>query len=168
MLIMLCCSVDYRVYMQTTQTNQYNFTWLAAPKNYFMFRILACSDAKIALVDIPYDLSRSYELLIGADSNSKTELFRDQDSNPVATTGTPSVLDCNTYQDFWMRWSGDGNIEVGKGDKLGAGVFLEWMDEDPRLVHFLSLTSGSASSGATWNFDDDIGLILTMIKDAQI
>lgn len=155
--------LDYAITVKTEPTKAYNFTWLSAPKSTFKFRVLSCSEARLAFTSKPNNLEQSYELIIGADSNQKTELYKNQGETPVAMDISPNILDCNSYQDFWVEWSSNGVFKCGLGDEAGADVFLEYTDDNPVPVYFISLTSGlGVTQGSTWNFNDDIGNLFVL------
>ena len=111
----------------TTQA-KYSYESLVATvlaTNYIVFSVKACSNASIALSQLP-DVTdyNTYEIVLGMDSNTKSSISRGKHGPVIASAATPNMLDCNSFKTFWVRWTNDKRIEVGKGIHAGSSRFL--------------------------------------------
>ena len=110
--------------------------------------VKSCAEAHVHLYEYQAE-PQVYEIVIGAESNMKTVLYRGTNTEQtVASESTPDVLHCLESRAFWISWDA-GQIDVGKGSMSGKRL-LSWMDDDPQDVHTATLSSGPGSEGAEW------------------
>lgn len=116
-------------------------------RNYLLFRVRACSEARLLLAYDPFDLtSNTKEVIIGGWSNTKSEIYGDMSSNEtLVTEDTGSILNCDAFNDFWVQWSASG-ITVGKGS-LNSQEFLRYDQSGLHNIHAVSVSTGAGSAG---------------------
>ncbi|KAI0235762.1 hypothetical protein LSAT2_013711 [Lamellibrachia satsuma] len=129
----------------------------------FVFRIVACSDAQLNLLRRPGDLqSVSYRVIIGANGNNRTGIYRVADEGRNETllkeAFTPDILDCDHPRDFWVLYT-YGLVLFGKGQKVFHNTLLDVFDVEMEPVHELALSAG----GAKWIFNRDYALSVSMM-----
>lgn len=84
---------DYIVY--TPDTYGYGVSMFTTLLGQVLFEVTACSDVFMALSLVPGDLSKdSYEIAIGAESNSRTFIRSRVGGQIMASAATPRVLSC--------------------------------------------------------------------------
>ena len=121
----------------------------------FTVDIQSCAEARLQLHSFPSE-SRAYEIIIGADGNLGTSLYRGVESpEAVLYESTPDVLSCLESRTFWISWD-NGQIDVGVGDVSGRRL-LSWVDSEPMEVHSMALSSGPGSDGAEWVYPINSG-----------
>lgn len=143
---------DYDVTLRTPQNDKSDMAWITAPKKFFPFRIMACSNAIISLTSKPQDVSDGFQIIIGTHGNTISSIFKNSIHEMVQVQDTPQILSCGVYQDFWIRWEGR-KLMVGEGD-LDSGMFMMWEDPEPLTLHAISLRSEDPDGPITWNFYD--------------
>ena len=121
------------------------------PMGYFLFKVKSCQEAHIALTDKPTVWGDYiYDIIIGADSNTQTQIWKKNITRPVSSTDTDSVLNCDEDRQFWLGYS-DGTVEVGRGDTLGQGLLVNYRDPQKPKIFAASLASGPIK-GAEWSY----------------
>ena len=115
--------------------------------------ITSCAEAHIHLHSYVTE-PQVYEVVIGADSNMKTVLYREANTE-VKSESTPEVLSCLETRTFWISWD-NGQIDVGRNSVSGRRL-LSWSDDDPKDVHAAGLSSGPGSDGAEWVYPVSLG-----------
>lgn len=115
----------------------------------------ACSDANIYLHYDPNEPTKeNYEIHIGEMSNSQTSILKDGEKQ--ASVSHSAVLDCNSYQEFWISWLGH-DIVIGQGSIFGEQVMTNWKD-DAALYEIIAVTlASSASTEAQWKVHRNLG-----------
>ncbi|XP_055389462.1 uncharacterized protein LOC129618629 [Condylostylus longicornis] len=102
------------------QTQTYNIITNSAPyryipalkKNRLDFSVKAISDAHISLSNAAQLMVPKIIIIIGGWSNSASTIrINDID---VIKNNTPGILDKDEFRGFWIKWSQDRNILVGK------------------------------------------------------
>ena len=135
----------------TPNRDAYDTLWLTVPdRTYKVFRIKACSDAKVALSQfVGNTATHSYEVVYGATSNSRTVLRKYSlgVSTEVATGPSPNVLNCELPDFFWVSWE-NGFIAAGRGLHPGEDGFVGYRDPQPYEVNAL----GFAGRASVWGF----------------
>ncbi|CAH1266418.1 CPAMD8 [Branchiostoma lanceolatum] len=130
---------------------QYRYRW-DLPKltgNSFTFQVQANNDVHVALSPQAQHQSAMYEIVIGGWANTQSVIRRTPQGKHHATTSTRRVVSPTEYRAFWITWSSDGTIGVGRGGE--AQPFMQWTDPDPLLIQYAGYTTGWGSSGL-WRF----------------
>ncbi|XP_078696106.1 putative carboxypeptidase X1 [Branchiostoma floridae x Branchiostoma belcheri] len=145
----LGCSVDG---CETAHTgSQYRYRWkqhrLAGSR--FTFEVQANSDAHVALSSQRQKLADMYEIVIGAWDNTWSVIRRSMQGYDYAKTRTPGINSPREYRTFWITWSADGTIAVGRGGETQP--FMQWRDPDPLPIAYAGYSTGWGSSGR-WKF----------------
>ena len=116
--------------------------------------IRSCGEAHLHLQPF-YTEPQSYEVVIGAESNTKTSLYRETSTSVIHSENTPDVLDCLESRTFWISWE-NGQIDV-REESLAGNSLLSWTDTNPLEVHMMALSSGPGSEGAEWIYSINAG-----------
>lgn len=120
--------------------------------NEIVFGVSACSDGQIALSKIPGVIEFStYELVIGAQSNSKTVLRKSVGGAVVAEVSSPQILDCNLERLFWITWRSNGDISFGRGAVPEQGRLLYFRDQSSQQINAVSVSTPAGLTGV-WKF----------------
>jgi hypothetical protein len=112
-----------------------------------VFKVKASSDAKISLLRVPSNfLAPSYEIIVGAEFNTKTILHsKAAGGDQIAfQVNTPDILSSAELRSFWVSWM-NGTVRFGKGDTPGQNELLNYVDPQPafrRHVHSIAVASG--------------------------
>lgn len=89
---------------------------------------MACSSAYISLsASLQNTEELTYEIEIGANGNSKTVLRDSVGGSTILEENTPSILDCNEWKSFWLRWStinDETQVEMGSGADVDSKRIL--------------------------------------------
>ena len=104
----------------------------------------------------------SYRVILGANENTMTRVYRVDDGGRTETVlaeaHTPYILDCDNPRDFWVLY-GYGFVIVGKGQKLFENLILDTQDVDMEPVHEIAMSG----AGATWIFERNYGAYLCLL-----
>ena len=112
------------------------------------------SNAIITLTENPLQTdSDAYVIELGADDNKKTTIGRVGET--PTSVDTENILNGTEFREFWITME-DGKIEMGRGNTLGTGGFIEFDAPDANTITSISLTS-SNSEVAEWSFPTVIG-----------
>lgn len=120
----------------------------------------AASDAKISLLRVPSNfMAPSYEIVVGAESNSKTILHTKAAGGDLIAfqVNTPDILSSTELRQFWVKWS-NGTIRFGKGGVVGLNELMNYVDPQPafrRHVHSIAVASGLGA--AEWELGQEFG-----------
>ena len=127
----------------------------------FAFRVAACNDAHIALVQNPDDiLNNAIEIVLGGWSNAKSAIRSKPGGPNLVWVNTSYLLECKKMKSFWISWR-DGLIQVGKGLPYEE-VFMSWKDNSRRPVHSLALATGFGSEG-DWQYFKERGTTIDFV-----
>ncbi|XP_066266629.1 uncharacterized protein [Branchiostoma lanceolatum] len=132
--------------------DQYLYRWnLAAIRDSspFIFGVQANNDVHVALSSQNYDLDGMYEIVIGGWNNTKSAIRRSKGGTDRAFNATPGILSSTESRGFWIAWTVDGSISVGRQEETRP--FLQWTDPDPLEVAYAGYTTGWGSTGE-WRF----------------
>ncbi|KAK3100647.1 hypothetical protein FSP39_023031 [Pinctada imbricata] len=122
-------------------------------KTFITFMVKAAGDAHLALSAVYGDVDRkTYEIVIGADGNTKSVIRYGAGGTVVAEAITMNIISVKEFRYFWISWA-DHKVEVGRGAKYGHGRFLHWPVPANRQfnVNCLSVSTDTASRGQ-WEF----------------
>lgn len=129
----------------------------------FKFKMRSCESAKVTLLNDPADVdSTSYYFNIGAETNGKTQLYRNNNGTMELATeeSTPSVLDCQYFDDYGITFDINGTFELRKGGDLSESL-LTYDDSEPLPVQALTLGSqNDEMNPAEFEFKRSTGLFL--------
>jgi hypothetical protein len=92
----------------------------------------------------------AYEIVIGGSENKVTSIRNLTLAYPVVTVTTPDILDCNSFQKFWVTWK-DGIIQVGRGLVPERQPIIVWQDPNPYTIRGIAISTGFGTSGS-WEF----------------
>lgn len=116
--------------------------------------VIACQSAYLALSLLPTTTSAyTYELALGIDANTKSEL-RTAVGGVAVAEYAGQVLDCSLGNDFWMSWTSTG-VSVGSGSVFGANTMLQW--QDPDSGHDVNCVSFASQSPTQWQISTVVG-----------
>ncbi|XP_078573406.1 uncharacterized protein LOC144860153 [Branchiostoma floridae x Branchiostoma japonicum] len=134
-----------------TTENQYEYHWdlprLTASR--FTFEVQANHDVHVALSSQNQDLDDMYEIVIGGWGNSKSMIRRSKQGHDHAKVSTVEINSQTEYRAFWITWSSDGTIAVGRGGE--SQPFMQWKDPDPLSIAYAGYSTGFGSTGQ-WKF----------------
>ncbi|XP_013397759.1 uncharacterized protein LOC106164412 [Lingula anatina] len=120
------------------------------------FKVKTCRAAFVALSPTTNSKDRNkYEIVINSGSAGSTTVIREQaNGRNLGTKLTPTVLNCNTFQAFWLSWDG-GHIKLGSGTTVGQNVLVDYADPSPYSVSTLSvMTTGGTGQ---WQISNPYG-----------
>ncbi|KAI8513804.1 hypothetical protein Bbelb_081280 [Branchiostoma belcheri] len=137
---------------ETARTDtMYRYRWeqrrLAGSR--FTFAVQADNDAHVALSAQRPDLDDMYEIVIGGWANLWSVIRRSKQGKHCASALTLGINSPTKYRTFWITWSSDGTIAVGKGGKTQP--FMQWRDPDPLPIAYAGYSTGWGSTGR-WKF----------------
>lgn len=150
---------DDNILVKTDEESTKRDIWLTLPstRTETTLSVRVCSSARIHLYAMIESEPQSYEIIIGAKSNSATQVYigaAQEGNEPSAEWSSIDVLHCYEYRTFWLSWK-NGQIEVAKKSSSGERI-LEWTHEEPLTVHALSLSTGDGSHGE-WKVSREAG-----------
>lgn len=124
-----------------------------AEQKYVIFKIRACSDARILLADY-FAISdfQVYEVWLGKHNNTYSALTDGIDGILMDEASTHNILHCKTAKWFWIDWT--MGLGIGTGPKVGDQLFLNI--SPGTLPRPLRITSVSYDTGPNqhgeWEF----------------
>lgn len=110
------------------------------------FKIRAPNDAHLALTTGPAESDPMIEVFIGGWKNTKSVIRKNRTKPDVVEADTPDVLNAGEYRGFWIRWTTDGIITVGREGE--AAAFLSWQDPDNCPFNYVGVCTGWGASGS--------------------
>ena len=113
----------------------------------------ACKEARISLRPSETD-TPSYVIILGADSNTKSRIYKGTDSTAVSQSDTPDVISCTESRTFWISWAA-GTIQIAIKSDRGRRV-IAWTDSSPATVHVIGMATGPGAEGE-WRFSRSTG-----------
>eukprot|EP00058_Branchiostoma_floridae_P028301 XP_002613792.1 hypothetical protein BRAFLDRAFT_85333 [Branchiostoma floridae] len=130
------CSVDDPIF--TYDKYRWGLPRLTRPP--FMFEVKAERDVHVALSSRQdQDLDEIYEIVIGGWDNMRSVIRRSRQGYNHVDVQTPNIVSKTEYRTFWIMWSSDGTIAVGRGDENLP--FMLWRDPDPLPINYAGLKS---------------------------
>ena len=91
-----------------------------------------------------------YQIRIGRDANTKSSLIlhhdNENDTQVFSRHDENSLVNENDYRRFWISWN-RGKILVGKGEVVGAEVFLSLNSACPFAIRDIQIRVGPKASG---------------------
>ncbi|XP_078612531.1 uncharacterized protein LOC144882551 isoform X1 [Branchiostoma floridae x Branchiostoma japonicum] len=132
--------------------DQYRYRWnLTAIRDssLFTFEVRASNDVHVALSSQNYNLDDMYEIVIGGWNNTSSVIRRSKGGTDLTGSPTPGILSSAESRGFWIAWTVDGTISVGKQGE--SQHFMQWTDPEPLQVVYAGYTTGWGSTGE-WRF----------------
>ncbi|XP_019641105.1 PREDICTED: fibrillin-1-like [Branchiostoma belcheri] len=117
----------------------------------FKFTVKARNDAYIGLSPYNHDYNPMYEIVLGGWSNQWSVIRRRKQGPNLVEVRTPGILSASVNRGFWVTWSRDGTISVGKMGETHS--FMQWRDPVPVPIRHVGYSTGWGSSGY-WRFCD--------------
>ncbi|CAH1240852.1 EDIL3 [Branchiostoma lanceolatum] len=140
------CSIVCHTPMRTDSNGRYRWDLPRLTGSRFMFEVEAKSDVRVALSSKKE--VATYQVIIGGSDNTESVIRRSRQDNNHVTVSTPGIVSPTEYRTFWITWSSDGTIAVGRS---GEGQpFMEWRDPDPLPIVYAGFSTGSRNSDQ-WN-----------------
>ncbi|XP_035683940.1 uncharacterized protein LOC118420950 [Branchiostoma floridae] len=130
---------------------QYRYRW-NLPRltgDRFEFEVQATNDVHVALSSQRHDLANMYEIVIGGWGNTQSVIRRSKQGRNHARASTSGINSNTQYRTFWITWSPDGTIAVGRGGETQP--FMQWTDPNPLPITFAGYSTGWGSTGL-WRF----------------
>ncbi|XP_019631561.1 PREDICTED: fibrillin-1-like [Branchiostoma belcheri] len=115
----------------------------------FTFEVQADHSVHVALSAQRQNLGDMYEIVIGGWSNGQSVIRRSMRGHSHAVESTPGINSPTEYRTFWITWSSDGTIAVGRGGETQP--FMQWRDPDPLPIAYAGYSTGWGSTGR-WKF----------------
>ena len=140
-------------FLNTRAESSYRQFWYSlSHEGVTSFKVKACEDASISLSKYPgVFLHSTYELVLGAEGNTKTKLRRDP---KLATwdkeVSTPNIIACGQNRWFWISKYDDW-LQVGRGVAPGNDVFFEYYDANHYPINSISFSTSSKAVGQ-WEY----------------
>ncbi|KAI8513766.1 hypothetical protein Bbelb_080900 [Branchiostoma belcheri] len=128
----------------TDTTYRYRWDLQGIAASPLTFEARASNDVRIGLSAEDQDLDYMYEIVIGGDGNTRSFIRRDVGDRLVEVS-TPGILSGTESRGFWIAWSGDGTVSVGKEGRLTP--FMQWTDPHPLPVNYVGYTTAYGSAG---------------------
>ena len=129
--------------------------------NFFYFRVKACAEAEVLLLEKPTDKdSVKYIVVLGANENMVSRLVKrtdDRGDDVLMEVDTPFILNCDAFLPFWVVFNNDQKFEVGVGNKIYEGVLISFTDVDSSPVHGLTISTSKLSGNGDWEFSQNAG-----------
>ncbi|XP_078589314.1 C3 and PZP-like alpha-2-macroglobulin domain-containing protein 8 [Branchiostoma floridae x Branchiostoma japonicum] len=129
----------------TDSTYRYRWDLQGLASRPLTFEARARNDVRIGLSAEDRDLDYMYEIVIGGDGDTRSFIRRDVGPRLVEVA-TPGILSGTEFRGFWIDWSSDGTISVGKRNEHTP--FMQWTDPHPLPVLYVGYTTGYGSSGS--------------------
>eukprot|EP00058_Branchiostoma_floridae_P026175 XP_002611665.1 hypothetical protein BRAFLDRAFT_117103 [Branchiostoma floridae] len=107
---------DRNVCEAPSTDTQYRYRWdlPRLTEDRFTFDVQANNDVHVGLSSQSQDLDDMYEIVIGGWSNTQSVIRRSKQGNNLVTVSTSGIISPTEYRKFWITWSSDGTIAVGK------------------------------------------------------
>ncbi|XP_013402294.1 uncharacterized protein LOC106167937 isoform X1 [Lingula anatina] len=123
--------------------------WPLPEQQWIVFGLKSAKDARVVLATVEGSQARkSYEVVIGGNENSTTEIMVDGETQQ--TIPTKSILSKDIFKTFWISWCND-KITLGESDKDAQRTVLEWdIPDDKRHDIDAIAVSSRCESGAVW------------------
>lgn len=125
------------------------------------FKVRAAHDAHLALTTGPQESDPMIEVFIGGWSNAKSVIRKNRTKPDVVEVDTPGILAAGEFRGFWIRWTHDGIITVGREDEVAA--FMSWEDPDRVPFQFVGVCTGWGATGS-WQIEGKTRATNLLIK----
>lgn len=92
-------------------------------ERFVLFQVKTCGDVNIFFRG---KNSSVYDVRFGENKGLMSRIWFDSLGGSQSSTHYTSIIDCDSYQDFWITWN-DDTIKVGKGGLKGTHMFLMYI-----------------------------------------
>ncbi|CAH1796513.1 unnamed protein product, partial [Owenia fusiformis] len=143
---------DYKVYYIGSKWNLRNST-----ENYVTFDVRTCRGAMIYLSPNmnDRDYRNLYHLEISGGDNRFSFIARGQNGPRLVQVYTPTVVSCDEFASFWIRWENFGSgsdfrvrLSLGMGTCIGVRELMAYTDStDPLDLKYIGIGSYTISDG---------------------
>ncbi|KAI8498837.1 hypothetical protein Bbelb_232900 [Branchiostoma belcheri] len=135
------CSIFCDTLRKIWPRSGYHWTEKPLTGSRFMFEVEATSDVFVALSSKKQNLDDMYEILIGGMGNTKSGIRRSKSGITLTTAETFNFVCRTEYRMFWITWSSDGTIAVGRGNETQP--FLQYKDPNPLPIIFAGFSTNT-------------------------
>lgn len=109
----------------------------------FYFEVWSPKDAQLMLSTAPDTAPPVYEIVIGESENTQTIIRKDGATN-VASVSTPSILNENEFQGFWINFE---KRSIKLGCMSDCSPFLCFKDKELPKFYYLGIRTGPDVDG---------------------
>lgn len=120
------------------------------------FKVRAEHDAHLALTTGPAESDPMIEVFLGGWKNTKSVVRKNRTKPDVVEVDTPGILNAGEFRGFWIRWTHDGIITVGREDEVAA--FMSWEDPDHVNFQFVGVCTGWGATGC-WKIEGNTTIL---------
>lgn len=96
------------------------------------------------------------EVFLGGWKNTKSVIRKNRNKPDVVEVDTPGILNAGEFRGFWIRWTHDGIITVGREDE--AAAFMSWEDPDRVPFQYVGVCTGWGATGC-WQIEGEFPLV---------
>ncbi|XP_019634513.1 PREDICTED: uncharacterized protein LOC109477610 [Branchiostoma belcheri] len=120
--------------IRTKSGSGYHWTEKPLTGSRFMFDVEATSDAIVALSSKEKKPDDMYKIFIGGKKNTESTIHRIK-SGILTEAETFNFVSPTEFKMFWITWSLDGTIAVGRENETQP--FLEYKDPNPLPIMYM-------------------------------
>nr|XP_034187899.1 C3 and PZP-like alpha-2-macroglobulin domain-containing protein 8 isoform X2 [Osmia lignaria] len=120
------------------------YRYFPITKSRFNLSVQAAHDARISLRTHLGGDSNVYEIVIGGWGNTMSAIKRNNEEPDVAEAETRNILNAQHMCNFWIQWSCDGLLNVGRRD---GEVFLSYKDRNPFVINYIGMSTAWGATG---------------------
>lgn len=95
-------------------------------------------------------------MFLGGWKNTKSVIRKNRNKPDVVEVDTPGILNAGEFRGFWIRWTHDGIITVGREDE--AAAFMSWEDPDRVPFQYVGVCTGWGATGC-WQIEGEFPFI---------
>ncbi|XP_078674665.1 uncharacterized protein LOC144912807 [Branchiostoma floridae x Branchiostoma belcheri] len=124
-----------------------SYQWdIALPESSpLVFKVKTSAGAHIALSSQGAGLNYMYEIVIGGWENTKSVIRREPLGEKKVTASTPGILSPDEFRIFWVSWTQNGAIAVGRVGE--SSPFMQWQDPNPLGIGYFGYSTGWGYTG---------------------
>lgn len=127
--------------------------------NYLTFSVRTCDNAHLMLSAEMLDTTNAYEIVLGAFSNTKSDIRRGSHGPPLVQVDTPNIMKCDEYLPFWVRWE-NKTLQLGYG-AIDETVLMRLDDAEMPAITAASVSSWESANGE-YQFPETQGLVVSI------
>ena len=91
------------IYGKTQPSNDDKYLWMTnLPETYVRFKVQACEEIQINLLQYVEGTDGGYEILIGGEENQMTSITNKWADGDGSSASTPDILHCEEFRWFWV------------------------------------------------------------------
>ncbi|XP_078697583.1 uncharacterized protein LOC144925470 [Branchiostoma floridae x Branchiostoma belcheri] len=146
-----------------TNTGTKDFRWDLPPitESRVVFEVQATKRTDVALSAENRDTGTQYLITIGRTENTRSTIKKiiNGKHDLMVSTSTDGILSGDELRGFWISWSADGTIAVGKAGETSP--FMTLLDPEPLPVLYAGY---AASEAGRWRFCPPAGTGVLLAK----